>query len=124
MQEIWIEVLKDFAIVLIGGVFAFLFWLYKKNESVKEKENAENSEEIELLKAELDKKLDKIQITVDKTHEFVIRQDEKNRLVMERIEELFAEISSLWKSHNGLKDKVKDLLAEHKQIHKATIDIP
>ena len=43
---------------------------------------------------------------------------------MERIEELFAEISSLWKSHNGLKDKVKDLLAEHKQIHKANIDIP
>lgn len=139
MPDIWIEVLKDYSIFIIGGLFGVLFYLYRKNEANKEQQlkdtetrvkaeqeaaqkklaetEEEASKDLDNLKKDIEKKLDSIQLTVEKTHEFVIRQDEKNKIVMERIEELYTEVSSLWKHHNNLKTRFENLLVEHKHTH-------
>ncbi len=127
MQDVWIDVLKDYSLFIIGGFFAFLFYLYKKNESSKEQKVVEAgidaSEDLEKLRKDIEKKLDSIMLTVEKTHEFVIRQDEKNKIVMERIEELYTEVSQLWKHHNTLKTKFENLLVEHKHTHNIKSDL-
>jgi len=116
MSEAWIKVIKDYSLFIIAGFFAFLFYLYKKNESAKEdklkKAEAIVSKDLDDLKKDIEKKLDAIMLTVEKTHEFVIRQDEKNKVVMERIEELYNEVSSLWTHYSNLNTKVEGLLVQ------------